>query len=342
MDQRRNDARARLASAASLTLTQLHAVTESDAEALLELGISLCRRARWREAIDPLQRAIGLDPNKAAAHYQLGETYNQTDRLTEALEAYETAARLQPDNWRAMKGIGIVLDRMGKPEAATAAYQRASDAQKQVMSKRAMVGGPIIVAWLAGLALLVRREYFRPQYEKLAEAAMRITPGVVYYGVMQGDKQVGFASSTIDTAQTSLTITDYFVADIPVGGKARRASARSNVTLSRALHCQDVRPLDRERRRADSRRRAPSKATACSFSQLTTGRDEGRTRSASRSPDRCSCRRSCRSRSRSARHPKVGKHYTSAGLRSDDDDAEGGRPRHPRRIDLRRQRQLGV
>jgi hypothetical protein len=104
-----------------------------------------------------------------------------------------------------------------------------------MIKKRAMVGGVIIVAWLAGIALLIRREYFRPQYEKLAEAGMRITPGVVFYGVMQGDRQVGFASSTIDTAQTSLTVTDYFVADIPVGGKARRASARSNVTLSRAL-----------------------------------------------------------------------------------------------------------
>ena len=27
---------------------------ERDADALLELGISLCRRARWRDAIDPL------------------------------------------------------------------------------------------------------------------------------------------------------------------------------------------------------------------------------------------------------------------------------------------------
>jgi len=106
-------------------------VNESDADALLELGISLCRRARWRDAIEPLQRAISIDPNKAAAHYQLGETYNQTDRLPEALEAYETAARLQPDNWRAMKGVGIVLDRLGNPEAAAAAYKRAKDAQKK-------------------------------------------------------------------------------------------------------------------------------------------------------------------------------------------------------------------
>lgn len=106
------------------------------------------------------------------------------------------------------------------------------------MTRRAMVGWAIIAAWLAGLVLLVRREYFRPQYERLAEAAMRVNPGAVYYGVMQGDRQVGFASSTIDTAQASITVTDYFVADLPIGGKTRRATARTNVTLSRALRVQ--------------------------------------------------------------------------------------------------------
>jgi hypothetical protein len=103
------------------------------------------------------------------------------------------------------------------------------------MTRRAMVGSVIIAAWLAGLALLVRREYFRPQYERLAEAAMRVTPGAIYYRVMQGTRQIGFASSTIDTAETSITVSDYFVADLPVGGKARRATARTNVVLSRAL-----------------------------------------------------------------------------------------------------------
>src|SRR5437764_14235095 len=117
MDQRGNDARAdlRLPLTASPRSIMPLKEDETDVDALLELGISLCRRARWREAIEPLQRAVSLDPSKAAAHYQLGESYNQTDRLPEALEAYETAARLQPENWRAMKGVGIVLDRMGKP-----------------------------------------------------------------------------------------------------------------------------------------------------------------------------------------------------------------------------------
>ena len=104
-----------------------------------------------------------------------------------------------------------------------------------MIKRRGMVGGAIIVAWLVGLGLLVRREYFRPHLERLAEAAAKVTPATVYYGVMQGDRQVGFAQSQIDTLQASITVADYLVADLPVGGKARRASARTNVTLSRGL-----------------------------------------------------------------------------------------------------------
>lgn len=104
-----------------------------------------------------------------------------------------------------------------------------------MISRRAMVGGVIIAAWLGGVALLVRREYFRPREERLAEAAARVTPAAVYYGVMQGDRQVGFASSQLDTALSSISVNDYFVVDVPAGGKSRRTTARTSVTLSRAL-----------------------------------------------------------------------------------------------------------
>jgi transglutaminase-like putative cysteine protease len=107
------------------------------------------------------------------------------------------------------------------------------------MRRRAVVAAVIIAAWGAGLALLIRQQYFRPAVERLADAALRVTPGVVYYAVMQGDRQVGFASSTIDTAATAITMVDYFVADLPIGGRARRATARSNATLSRGLRMRD-------------------------------------------------------------------------------------------------------
>jgi hypothetical protein len=98
-----------------------------------------------------------------------------------------------------------------------------------------MVGGAIIVAWIVGLALLVRREYFRPQLERLAEAAAKVTPATMYYGVMQGDRQIGFAQSQVDTTKDAITVAEYLVAEVPIGGKARRISARTNARLSRGL-----------------------------------------------------------------------------------------------------------
>lgn len=103
------------------------------------------------------------------------------------------------------------------------------------MKGRALTAVAILVAWVAGLGVLVRREYFRPHIERLAEAALRVTPGAVFYAVMEGDKQVGFASSTIDTSTSVIEQRDYLVADIQVGGKAHRATARTTVTLTRTL-----------------------------------------------------------------------------------------------------------
>ena len=85
------------------------------------------------------------------------------------------------------------------------------------------------------MGVLVRREYFVPNTRRLAEAALRISPGATYYVVEQGGKQIGFASNTIDTLPTSISVVDYFVADLPIAGAVHRASARSVVKLSRAL-----------------------------------------------------------------------------------------------------------
>lgn len=103
------------------------------------------------------------------------------------------------------------------------------------MRSRPVVALAILLAWVGGLGMLVRREYFRPHLERLAEAALRVSPAAIFYAVMQGDQQVGFASSTIDTTMTTIEQRDYLVADIPAGGTMHRAEVRTNVVLSRTL-----------------------------------------------------------------------------------------------------------
>jgi transglutaminase-like putative cysteine protease len=101
--------------------------------------------------------------------------------------------------------------------------------------RRGLLALGVLALWLGGLGVLVQRELFRPHIEQLAEAGLRVTPGATYFAVLQRGEQIGFASTTVDTADAGITVADYLVADLPIAGKLHRASARTTVNLSRAL-----------------------------------------------------------------------------------------------------------
>jgi hypothetical protein len=93
----------------------------------------------------------------------------------------------------------------------------------------------VIGLWMGGLALLAKKELFRPHMDKLGEAGLSVSPGASYYAVLQQGQQIGFASSTVDTTDGGISVHDYLVADVPVGGALHRATARTEVELTRAL-----------------------------------------------------------------------------------------------------------
>jgi len=104
-----------------------------------------------------------------------------------------------------------------------------------VSSRRGRLGAGVLGLWIGGLALLAKKELFRPHMEKLREAGMSVSPGATYYAVLQQGQQIGFASSTIDTTYGGITVQDYLVADLPIAGKLHRATARTEVELTRGL-----------------------------------------------------------------------------------------------------------
>lgn len=103
------------------------------------------------------------------------------------------------------------------------------------MKRRGAVAIAVLVAWAAGLAIFIRREVRDAPAQRLAEAALRVSPGAVFYRVEKDGRQIGFASSTIDTTRGGLLISDYLAADLPVAGRDHRATATSDVRLSRGL-----------------------------------------------------------------------------------------------------------
>jgi hypothetical protein len=98
----------------------------------------------------------------------------------------------------------------------------------------------ILAAWAGSLAWLVKREVFRPPAARLADAALRMSPGAVYYQLALGGRQVGFASSTIDTAPAGVAVTDVLVLETPGAGGHSRTAARSRAALSRSLRLERV------------------------------------------------------------------------------------------------------
>ena len=106
------------------------------------------------------------------------------------------------------------------------------------MTRRGVAAAVIVAGWAAGMGLLARRELFKGSGQRLAELALRITPETFYYVVEQGGTQIGFASSAIDTTSTGIVVKDAFAADLSIGGQVHRATAQSEVRLSRGMALQ--------------------------------------------------------------------------------------------------------
>lgn len=100
----------------------------------------------------------------------------------------------------------------------------------------------ILAIWVLSLGWLVKREVFRPTGARLAEAALAVAPGALFYRLDVGGQQVGYSSTTIDTlgGGSTIRVDNVFVLDVPALGKLHRTTARSTTMLSRALRVQSV------------------------------------------------------------------------------------------------------
>ena len=98
----------------------------------------------------------------------------------------------------------------------------------------------ILAAWAVSVGWLVKRELFRTTGERLAEAALAVPPGTVYFRIDLAGHQVGFASTTVDTSGTALRVTDVRLLEVPVLGRMQRTRARSTAIVNRALRLQTL------------------------------------------------------------------------------------------------------
>jgi len=105
--------------------------------------------------------------------------------------------------------------------------------------RRRTIGVLVIFVWVAGLAFLYNRTRHRTLEQRLTEVGMRVAPETFYYTVMQGDKQVGAASSAIDTSKTRVVASDLVRGRFPVGKDTLRVEARSEARFTRGMRLRD-------------------------------------------------------------------------------------------------------
>ena len=89
--------------------------------------------------------------------------------------------------------------------------------------------------WLAGMGLLIRKEYWRPHGQRLADAGRSVPPGSSFYTVTLGGQQIGYASSTIDTTLEDLRFQDVMVVEVPALRQLHRTDVRTEALLTRGL-----------------------------------------------------------------------------------------------------------
>lgn len=104
-------------------------------------------------------------------------------------------------------------------------------------SRRTAIAVAIVVLWVAGLAMMLRRNASRSEEQLLADVALTVQPATFYYLVEQDGRQIGAASSAIDTTAQFLLSEDYIVGEFPSlsGAGVERTSARWRSSLTRGF-----------------------------------------------------------------------------------------------------------
>jgi hypothetical protein len=81
----------------------------NNAKAHTEIGKAHLFLGRHEEAVPHLRRAIELAPGDDEAHYFLGLLFRMTNRLPEAKSEFQSAIQANPDNSKAHGNLGLIL-----------------------------------------------------------------------------------------------------------------------------------------------------------------------------------------------------------------------------------------
>jgi tetratricopeptide (TPR) repeat protein len=90
----------------------------------MNLGLALVNQLDQSGGLKEFAEAARLDPNLAAAHYNLGRSFFETGKYEDADRELETAIRLQPNYANALYFLAVTAKQENQPERSTELLQR--------------------------------------------------------------------------------------------------------------------------------------------------------------------------------------------------------------------------
>ena len=166
---------------------------------LVNYGNSLTHAGRPAEALDPLERAVSIEPESDKAWNNLGAAYLALGRGGDSERAWREAARLDPANAEYVMNVAMALEARGDAAGAAGewgraarmrpadpivryregrALEKAGDPAAAVLAYRASSGlSPSSPVPLRSLGLLLLRQGDRPAAREALERALALDPG---------------------------------------------------------------------------------------------------------------------------------------------------------------------
>jgi tetratricopeptide (TPR) repeat protein len=107
------------------------------------LGEVLRGQGNYAEAVQPLRRAVLMQPHHYDAQYNLGFVLAKTNQHEEALKCFRTAVQLRPDSTQARYQLSLVLRVLNKPGEAREQLSLFDEQRQQAARKdvAAVTGG---------------------------------------------------------------------------------------------------------------------------------------------------------------------------------------------------------
>ncbi|WP_366556659.1 tetratricopeptide repeat protein [Aquibaculum sediminis] len=117
--------------AADTALSEAIEQAPNNADLRIDRAIVRAEGERWWQAIDDLDRAWELAPQRTETLLLRAEAYRRVDAAELALDDLNRLLSLEPDNAEALMQRGIVQVELGESEAAAADWRQASDLDPQ-------------------------------------------------------------------------------------------------------------------------------------------------------------------------------------------------------------------